>query len=283
MSNKQLCGIYCIENIVNHKKYIGQSVDIKSRWRQHKFHFRNNRHNNTHFQYAWNKYGESSFKFFILEQCAKTILDERETYYINKYQSTNRDLGYNLESGGSKKGEISELTREKLRLSQINSKTNGRKVICLNTMEVFDKMRFAYQKYGITRSSLDYCCRGELKYAGRMKDGTPIQWAYYDDNIQHTYKPIRMVEQYDLNGNHIASYPTLKIASSESSVSSGAIGNCCRMNVITSGGYIWMYSDNRNDNIETRLKDYKNSKIITEERRKQLSEYGKQSHIMKRL
>ena len=25
-------GIYCIENLINNKKYIGQSVDIKNRW-----------------------------------------------------------------------------------------------------------------------------------------------------------------------------------------------------------------------------------------------------------
>ena len=30
------CGIYCIENKINHKKYVGQSIDIKSRWTQHR-------------------------------------------------------------------------------------------------------------------------------------------------------------------------------------------------------------------------------------------------------
>ena len=32
----QKSGIYCIENLTNRKKYIGQSVDIPNRWRQHK-------------------------------------------------------------------------------------------------------------------------------------------------------------------------------------------------------------------------------------------------------
>jgi len=30
------CGIYKIENKINHKKYIGQSIDIKRRWLSHK-------------------------------------------------------------------------------------------------------------------------------------------------------------------------------------------------------------------------------------------------------
>ena len=31
----KVCGIYCIENLINSKKYIGQSVDIKSRFKKH--------------------------------------------------------------------------------------------------------------------------------------------------------------------------------------------------------------------------------------------------------
>ena len=31
-----ICGIYKIGNKVNGKCYIGQSIDIKRRWRQHK-------------------------------------------------------------------------------------------------------------------------------------------------------------------------------------------------------------------------------------------------------
>ena len=31
-----VCGIYKIENIVNGKVYIGQSIDIYNRWQNHK-------------------------------------------------------------------------------------------------------------------------------------------------------------------------------------------------------------------------------------------------------
>lgn len=31
MSEEKICGIYCIENIINGKKYIGQSINIFSR------------------------------------------------------------------------------------------------------------------------------------------------------------------------------------------------------------------------------------------------------------
>lgn len=59
-------GIYLITNTVNQKKYIGSSVNINRRWKQHRWALCMNRHRNAHLQAAWNKYGEQSFKFEIL-------------------------------------------------------------------------------------------------------------------------------------------------------------------------------------------------------------------------
>lgn len=53
-------GIYCIENTINQKKYIGKSVHIKKRWVDHKRNLNtNNGIENARFQHAWDKYGES--------------------------------------------------------------------------------------------------------------------------------------------------------------------------------------------------------------------------------
>ena len=60
----KVSGIYCIENITNHKTYIGSSKNIYQRLLKHFALLRYNKHQNAHLQSAWNKYGENSFRWF---------------------------------------------------------------------------------------------------------------------------------------------------------------------------------------------------------------------------
>ena len=116
MSRKKTIGIYCIENIDTNKKYIGQSVNIEGRWSKHKTALRQNSHDNDYLQKAWNKYGEDNFKFYILEECDKSELDNREVYYINLYQTLDYKNGYNLKEGGQY-GAVSEYGNHKRKQS----------------------------------------------------------------------------------------------------------------------------------------------------------------------
>lgn len=118
------CGIYCIENKINHKKYIGLSIDIEKRWQQHRTELKYDYHDNSHLQRAWNKYGEENFEFYILELCNVNELHEKEKYYIEKYKSSDGNFGYNFTAGGE--GMIgyhhSEETRKKLSEAMIGKK-----------------------------------------------------------------------------------------------------------------------------------------------------------------
>lgn len=77
------CGIYEIVNKVNGKRYVGSSVDIEARWRIHRHHLRTGKHHSIALQRAWDKYGEASFDFKIIEKCSRDSLIAREQYYLD--------------------------------------------------------------------------------------------------------------------------------------------------------------------------------------------------------
>jgi group I intron endonuclease len=118
-----MVGIYSITNIINGKKYIGQSVDVKSRIRNHKWAHRHNCHDNDHLQKSFNKYGEDSFSFNIICECEETQLDALERFYIALYNCINPSYGYNSETGGNLNKHLSEESR--LKMSKMRSGENS--------------------------------------------------------------------------------------------------------------------------------------------------------------
>jgi group I intron endonuclease len=115
----KVIGIYCIENIKNNKRYIGQSIDVNLRLSNHKSALRHNRHRNIHLQDAWNKYGEENFNFYIICECTEEELDDKECCYILEFNCMNPSYGYNFESGGNKNKHPSDSSRQKMSESHI--------------------------------------------------------------------------------------------------------------------------------------------------------------------
>ena len=128
-------GIYKLTCKNNGKIYIGKSINIRCRLRAHK-NYQNKREGSCYFQSSIIKYGWDSFEVEILEILEdydkndlnhKKLILEREAHYIKLYNSTNKEIGYNLceysnDCTGIVGRELSEEHKDKIRQKSIGNK-----------------------------------------------------------------------------------------------------------------------------------------------------------------
>ena len=89
-----MVGIYKITNKINNKCYIGQSVDIQQRWSKHLSAF-NGEHTPDYKIYrAFEKYGLQNFTFEVIEECDRSMLNDREDYWQDYFHA--KDFGYSI-------------------------------------------------------------------------------------------------------------------------------------------------------------------------------------------
>ena len=75
-------GIYRIYCATENKGYIGSSVDIYKRWKEHVYKLNKGIHHNLNLQLDWDAYGDESFEFSILKQTNDLVIAEQT--YINE-------------------------------------------------------------------------------------------------------------------------------------------------------------------------------------------------------
>ena len=100
IEHKGKTGIYCIRNISNKKVYIGKAKCIWKRIHGHlsAIKLKDNTKTNEYLINSFYKYGKKNFEYFVLEylDLDENLLKERELYWIEFYESTNKEKGYNL-------------------------------------------------------------------------------------------------------------------------------------------------------------------------------------------
>ena len=262
--------IYKIENLVNGKVYIGQTrVGFEKRKKQHIHELKNNIHNNDYMQKSWNKYGKENFKFSIVEECILDKLDELEVKWIAYYKNS---VGvYNLDSGGNKNKKFSEYSLKKMseaskknwnnpkysnRLRKIfanihggKNNINARKVICINTGEIFETLNEASKKYNINIQAISKVCTGKYISAGFHSNGIPLQFAYYEEGKIYKLKEtngLNEVKKVVLT-NTGEVFESARKASEKYGLSQGSISSCCAGKIrsagkLPNGEYsVWVY------------------------------------------
>ncbi|MGF9988069.1 GIY-YIG nuclease family protein [Bacillus mycoides] len=271
--------IYKIENLVNGKVYIGQTVrNYKRRMYEHRRKLRNNRHDNLFLQNAWNKYEETSFSFSIITECVVNELDELEVEWISLYQEKN--LSYNLESGGSTNKKLHEQTKRKLskytkELGWIGGEhPRARKVICINTGRVYDSIVEASKDINASYGGLFNVLSGKNKCV-RGKDNKYYQFAYYEEGKEYKLKKIKNIKNPKkvilVNTGEI--FNSTREASEKIGVLQSHISMCCNGKRQHAGQLnnnefiVWRFEDDYNPNEifsfeKRKVSTYKSKKVI---------------------
>ena len=114
--------VYCAQNIVNDKFYIGQTVQtLEKRRKNHESTVLNKKH---YFHNALQKYGFNKFNWSILYYAQdKESLNAAEIYWIKNLNSRNKEKGYNLRSGGAN-GKHLEESKKKISKSRKGKPSN---------------------------------------------------------------------------------------------------------------------------------------------------------------
>ena len=66
-----------------------------------------------------------------------------------------------------------------------NYESQRKSVVCITTGELFQMLKDGGEKYNIKNpSNISECCTSKKKSAGKLSDGTPLQWIFYDDFLK---------------------------------------------------------------------------------------------------
>ena len=174
--------IYIHINKINKKVYIGQTCQLPNkRWNNG-----DGYKTSPHFYAAIQKYGWDNFEHKILENnLSQNEADQKEKFYIEKYNSTNPQKGYNILSGGNEKlSEYWSKEENRKRQSDIKikyfkdnpdkknliNKNRVKSVKCIETGEIFPSQASAARAYNINPGNLGKHLQGNKNYSYCGKD-----------------------------------------------------------------------------------------------------------------
>lgn len=236
---------------MNNKVYIGQSIDIKTRWYNHKNELNGKRHCNTYLQNSWNLHGEDNFIFEVIEECKKEDLSQREIYWINFYNSTDKNYGYNLTTGGEG-GTGHILTDEQKYNLYLHHKDESDEIIQLSLNgDYIGRWRsaaYASRELNIPVSGIrncvlengdQYLCHGYIWVLAEKYDNGLFDYDEYKRKYLEYY--LEPISQFDLYGNLVGHWENRVAFSKEHPELNRVIKQCLELKTRQNNGFIYIY------------------------------------------
>lgn len=216
--------VYSIECVSNNAKYVGSTINFQERRYQHLSLLRGGKHHSRYLQRVYNKYGETSLCWSVLEDCEDSLLAAREQYW---YEYLNPELN---------------MVRPDRGVSGSNSKA----VLQIDTasgkiMNRFNSIKQAAQQVGVSHVAISNVVRGVQQTSGGYR------WVY-EKNFQGKLPELNYNIQYHKTPVYsesiegvIQTFPSMTEAAKRNGVSQAAIAQAIR-NGTRSVGCKWFYA-----------------------------------------
>lgn len=235
---RKIIGIYCIENLVDGKRYIGKSVDVNHRLGKHKRLLSKPVYDkacNRHLYNAVQLYGLHNFHFGIIEVLGVSdgkILADRELYWMDFYAAHDRRFGYNILRESNNRLYQSDETKEliskantgKVRTEEMINKLKGR------THSAEARLEMSYRRKGVPKS------KAHVDAVAASKRGVTQSPSVVAARTE--MRSVYSYEQYDIYGTLIATFSRISDVVL-SGYSKSAVLKTCSGKHSTHKGFIW--------------------------------------------
>lgn len=218
----KVSGIYVIFNKIDGKIYVGSASECRRRKRHHLAGLMKNKHHCAYLQNAWNKHGENSFEFLILEIAEENKLQEREQWYFDNYK-----CDYNMcktaysPIGIKRRPETIEKMKKSAQKGDFHwTRRNGMSVETKSRMSIARKQFHANNK---------------LPWVGKKLSQERID--------KMTAGRVRAIVQLTLEGEPIREWSSAEEAANTLSIHASNITRVCKGKAMTTAGYKWKYTD----------------------------------------
>lgn len=252
---QEMGGVYAIKNLLNGKMYIGSTRDFKTRWANHRRLLRRGKHHSPYLQNAYNKIGEKHFVFIMIEacECVHDTLVFLEQKYIDELNPEYNVLNKAKMSSDDALRFQKENMSKKLGIAVNVYDFNG------NLLNTFSSLSKASEETGVLVTSICTACKsrqhqanGKLFfYANTVTDNFVKDFC--DKKLykkrkkypnSHTLKQQHAVNQYDMDGNFIKRWDSIKEAANVLGIKARSnISMCCLGKYKHCKHFIWRYAE----------------------------------------
>lgn len=250
--------IYVHINKINGKMYIGQTKNkVENRWRKNGEGYKPRAGSVSYFWNSIQKYGWDNFEHIILfDNLSLDLANIIEEELIKKYNTTDRNCGYNVKYGGDNhlmpedmRINLSKITKERMNnYSDEELKMIGKKISKALSGEnngFYGKHHTEETKKKMRDNHANLKGENHPMFNYHHSDSTKKKWSEQrkGKNLYSNNPNAKAVIQYDKNMNLLKIFTSIKEAAESIGVTSQTITGCCKGRLHTAGGYIWKYKN----------------------------------------